>query len=96
MHKTITLRLIESRPQLYEQLRTERKLMQTLNRYSRELKDRHEAWKESLSKSRPGSDEAQIATEAMELALQDLQELVDSLRPASPPNDDPPFETATA
>ena len=38
-YKTIILELLQQRPQMHEQLRKERKLLPTMERYARELKD---------------------------------------------------------
>jgi hypothetical protein len=73
MYKTICLGLLEQRPQLYEQLRKQRTLLPTLNQMAGELKASHQAWIEELQATRPGSD-SQIADEAMELAVSDLQD----------------------
>jgi len=86
LYKTIILELLQQRPQMHEQLRKSRKLLTTLETYARELKTRHEAWKEDLSELRPGSDPSQIAAEAMEMALKELVE--DRL-----PSESPPCET---
>ena len=74
LYKTIVLELLQQRPQRHEQLRKERKLLTTLEFYAKELKTSHEAWKEALSKERPGSDQTQIASEALEMALKELEE----------------------
>lgn len=73
-YKTIILHLLEQRPQMHDQLRKNRKLLPTLNRLARELKTRHEAWKDQLSQTRPGSGESQIASAAMEIALKELED----------------------
>ena len=72
-YKTIVLELLEQRPKMHEQLRKERKLLPALELYARELKTSHEAWKERLSQTMPGSDQSQIASEALELAISELQ-----------------------
>ena len=77
-YKTIILELLEQRPQMHEQLRKERKLLTTLEFYAKELKESHEAWKETLGQQRPGSDQSQIASEAMELALKELEDRLPS------------------
>lgn len=71
-YKTITLRLLEDRPELYEQLRQRRLLLQTLDDCAWTLKTSHEAWRETLSRLRPESDPRQLASEALELAIQNL------------------------
>lgn len=73
-YKTIVLHLLEQNPQMYEQMRRQRKMLPTLEYHARELKTLHEAWKEIMSRAKPGSDESQIAAEALEMAIQDLQE----------------------
>jgi hypothetical protein len=88
-YKTIVLELLQQRPEIHEQLRKDRKLLMTMESYARDLKSSHEAWKETLSQERPGSDPSQIASEAMELALKELalKELEDRLSAESLPND---------
>jgi hypothetical protein len=82
-YKTIVLELLKERTQLHEQLRKERKLLTTMEGYASELKTSHEAWKELLSQMRPGSDRNQMANEALEIALKELE---DRLPSASPPS----------
>ena len=77
-YKTMVLELLESRPEIYEQLRSQRLLLPTMERFALDLKASHEAWKEQLAQSRPGSDPSQLASEAMELALQDLERSLSS------------------
>ena len=72
-YKTIVLELLQERTELHEQLRKERKLLITLESYSKELMASHEAWKEQLAQARPDSDASQISSEALELALQELE-----------------------
>jgi hypothetical protein len=80
-YKTIVLELLKQRPQLYDQLRKEDKLMERMEFLAAELKMRHDFWKEQLSRTRPKADPGQIASEAMELALKGLE---DYLPPESP------------
>ena len=61
-----------------------RRLLPTVELYARELKTSHEAWKEALDQQRPGSDQSQIASEALEMALKELEERLPS---ESIPND---------
>jgi hypothetical protein len=74
LFKTIVLELLQQRPQMHEQLRKERKLLATLELYARELKTSHEGWKEVLGQTKPGSDPSQIASEALEIALKELED----------------------
>ena len=73
-YKTIILELLQQRPEMHDQLRKSRKLLLTVERYARELKTSHEAWKENLSQARPGSDQSQIASEALEMALKEMED----------------------
>ena len=77
-YKTIILELLEQRPQMHQELRQSRKLLPALELYARELKDSHEAWKERLLQAKPASDPSQIASEAMELALKDMEDRLPS------------------
>jgi hypothetical protein len=80
-YKTIILEMLQNRPQLHEQLRKERKLLPAMENYARELKTSHQGWKELLSQIRPGSDKNQIASEALELALKELEDRLPSESP---------------
>lgn len=73
MYKTICMGLLEQHPKLYDQLRQNRMLLPTLNQMASGLKARHQAWKQELQATRPGSD-SQIASEAMELAVKELED----------------------
>lgn len=73
-YKTIILELLKQRPQMHEQLRKERKLLPTLELYAQELKASHETWREVVSQAKPGSDQEQIASEALEMAIKELEE----------------------
>jgi hypothetical protein len=79
-YKNIVLELLQQRQELHDQLRNYRKLLTTMEKYARELKTSHEAWKETLAQERPGSSQDQIASEALEIALKELE---DRLPPAS-------------
>lgn len=84
LYKSITLSLLEERSDLYQQLQSQRKLMEMLDLYSGQLKASHERWTTCLWNLRPGSDETQLKSEAMELAISELEA---SLPPASPSPD---------
>jgi hypothetical protein len=86
LYKTIILELLEQRPEMHEQLRSNRTLLPTLERYARELKTRHETWKERLAQAKPGSDPSQIASETLEIALKEVE---DRLPGASPEEKEP-------
>ena len=78
-YKTIALELLKERTELHEQLRLTRRLLPTLETCSRELKASHETWKEALTQKHPGSDPSQIASEAMEMALKELEDRLPSV-----------------
>ena len=73
-YKTIILEMLEQRPKMREELRQNRTLLPTLEFYASELRDSHEDWKDRLLQAKPDSDPSQIASEAMELALKDLED----------------------
>ena len=77
-YKTIVLELLQQRPAMHEQLRQARQLLPALDSYALDLKNRHEAWKEQLAQARPESDPSQIASEALEMALKEMEEQLDS------------------
>ena len=93
-YKTIVLELLQQRTELHEQLLKQRKLLTTLEFYARELKESHEAWKETLAQSRPGSDPLQISSEALELAA--FKELEDRLSAESPTAEEEAFSLDAA
>ena len=72
-YMTIVLELLEQRPEIHEQLRQERKLLATAIRHADELKILHQVWKEQLSQAKPGSDDCQLSSQALEMAVQELQ-----------------------
>ena len=87
-YKTIVLELLKERTELHEQLRLTRRLLPTMETCSRELKASHETWKEMLTQANPGSDPSQIASEALELAIKELE---DRLPTVSQPDDREPL-----
>ncbi len=92
-YKTIILELLQQRPEMHEQLRLDRKLLSTVELYARELKTSHETWKETLGQERPGSNQSQIASEALEMALKELE---DRLPTASQQGDNETLSLDTA
>ncbi|HZU35182.1 MAG TPA: hypothetical protein VFA18_04715 [Gemmataceae bacterium] len=83
-YKTIICELLNQRPQMCERLRKERKLLTTLEEYARELRTSHLGWTHLLAPLRPGSNPVQIASEALELAVKELE---DRLPSESQPNE---------
>jgi hypothetical protein len=89
-YKTIILEMLQEQPELYEQLRSTKRLLPTLDAYAIELKAMHEACKGRLRRARPGSDPSQVASEALELAIEELRDRLpcgspkDEAEPISP------------
>lgn len=77
-YKTIMLELLQQRPQMHEELRQSRKLLETVERYANELRDNHLALAETLSQARPDSDLSQIKSESLEIALKEMEERLDA------------------
>jgi hypothetical protein len=77
-YKSIVLEMLQQRPAMHDQLRKERKLLPTMEKYARELKTRHEAWQQMLLGIRPGSTRSQIESEALEVALKEMEECLPS------------------
>ncbi len=73
-YKTIVLELLRQRPKMHEQLRQQRMLLSAVELYAKELKSSHQTWKVTLSHQRPGSDPIQTASEAMEMALSEMED----------------------
>ena len=80
-YKTIVLELLQERKELHEQLRLTRRLLPTMETCAKELKARHEHWKETLATATQGGDPSQISSEAMEMALAELEERLPSVHP---------------
>jgi hypothetical protein len=60
------------------ELRKTRQLLSTMERYAKELKTSHEAWQEMLRQVRPGSEQHQISSEALEMALKEMEDRLSS------------------
>jgi hypothetical protein len=86
-YKTIVLELLQQYPEFHQELTTSKTLHPTLDRYAADLKALHNHWTQTLSRERPQSAPSQIASEALELALQELR---DALSAESTLNDDSP------
>jgi len=92
-YKTICLQMIQDRREMFDQLRGKRILLSTLERLASELRTSHLAWKDLLFREKPGSSESQIASEALEIALKELEEC---LPPVYPQDEDEPFSLDAA
>ena len=83
-YKTIVLELLQQHPEIHNHLRSKRTLLPMMELYARQLKARHEAWMERLSPTRPGSDPSQVASEALEIALKELENCLGSPEDSGP------------
>lgn len=92
-YKTIVLEFIQDQPKLYERLRSSRTLFSTVDLQAASLKRYHEDWMDRLRQSKPDSDSRQIASQALELAMEDLRE---NLPSDSPPSDEEAFSLDAA
>ena len=92
-YKTIVLELLRERTELHEQLRLTRRLLPTLETCSQELRASHQRWMETLATANPSSDPIQIESEAMELAIKELE---DRLPSVSLPDDPEPLSLDAA
>lgn len=73
-YKTIVLELLQEQyPILHKLLREEQTLQISVEEYASELKTAHLAWIEALHRANPETGARQIASEAMELAIEHLQ-----------------------
>ena len=72
-YKTIVLEMLQQRTELHEQLLSTRQLLSTVEAWAKELKDRHEFWKDALLQAKPSSEPSQIASEALEMALSEVE-----------------------
>jgi hypothetical protein len=85
-YKTIVLELLQEQyPKLHDQLRASRTLLSTIDLQAAALKRYHEDRMDQIAQAKPGREESQIASEALELALEDLR---DNLPSESATDDD--------
>ena len=81
LYKTILLELIESRPELHARLKHQKAVQATVERLALDLKSRHAEWMDSLQQSNPDLDPIQLASQAGELALQEIEEQLEDETP---------------
>ena len=60
-YKTITLELLQDRPEIYDKLLLNRTLLSTLDAYAIELRESHLDWNEMLQQRNPNLHPQQIA-----------------------------------
>jgi hypothetical protein len=92
-YKTIVLELLTGRVALHDQLRQSRQLLPTIERLALELRTSHLDWQDRLYTTSPDSTPEQLASESLELAL---QELIDRLPSLSNPPDDQDFRLVSS
>ena len=88
-YKTIVLELLQEQPELYERLRSGKRLLTAMDAHAIELKAIHEAWKDRIGRTKPGNDPSQTAAEALELAIEEWRR--DRLPCASPKDETEPM-----
>ena len=81
-YKTIVLELLQQHPEIYDDLRSSRRLQPTLELLATQLKARHEAWQGCLSRTNRGGSPSQTASAALELALKELEDCLTSRSPS--------------
>jgi hypothetical protein len=81
-YKTIVLELLQQRHEMHDRLRRDRMLLRAMEHYVQELKQSHESWKERLEQARPGSHASQTASEALEMALAELEARLPTVFPS--------------
>jgi len=73
-YTNIVLELLQEQyPTLHQLLREEKTLFVCLEEYARELRTAHLAWIEEIHRANPETGARQIASEALELAIEHLQ-----------------------
>ena len=84
-YKTIILGLIQQQPELHEQLKESRTLLSTLDQLAIRLRQHHLGLVEQLRRRHPQSDEAQLSSEAMEVAVKQFEEALSNAPQADEP-----------
>ena len=77
-YQPIVQELLEQQTELHEKLRLSRRLLPAIKAYARELKASHEEWTETLSQARPDSNPMQIESEALEIAVKEMEDRLES------------------
>ena len=77
-YKSIVLELIQDRPEMYESLRSSKRLLTATEAYAVDLRTRHLELREAVALRHPGSSPEQVTIEALELAINELQDRLPS------------------
>src|SRR5262245_50324453 len=72
-YKTIVLELLEQNPELHETLRNSRILLATLDLHGSLRATRHQTWERQIANAKPGRLPRKIASEALELAVEEMR-----------------------
>ena len=72
-YKLILLQLLEQHPELFKQVRQRGNIHPKVEYYACELKTLHDAWKAAILQSKPDREASQIASGALEVALEEIQ-----------------------
>lgn len=91
-YKSIVLGLLQERPLIYDRLLNSRTLLPALEAHAEELRAIHHTWQDRLWQTKQHSDASQIASEALEIALKEMENLLS----ASPLNDNQPLSLDAA
>lgn len=78
LYKTIVQELLEQQTELYESLRSTRQLAPALENLALVLRASHDIWRQQLLSLNPQSEMSQISSEALELATEELVNLLRS------------------
>lgn len=77
-YQPIVQELLEQQTELHEKLRLTRRLLPAIKTYASELKASHDEWTETLSQARPDSNPMQLKSEALEIAVKELEDRLHS------------------
>jgi hypothetical protein len=75
-YKTIVLELLQLNSELHSNLVSSNSLTSTLNQLAIQLRENHLAIMEEIRQAHPNSSEHQLKSEAMEIAVETLQNLL--------------------
>jgi len=84
-YKTIIHELLLEQTELHEELRRRRRVLAAIEDCARELKASHERWTEALSQANRSGDRSQITSQALEMAVQELTQRLQSVSPGDEP-----------
>jgi len=87
------MELIKQRPNLHDRLASSGRLTSTMEQLAVQLRDNHRQLTEQLREARPGSADIQLNSEAMEIAVNEIEQ---TLPDESPENDEAVFSLDAA